>query len=102
MHMSVRFFVLLAGTSAMLGGTASAADVGSTTPAAKPEKQVCRRVSHVGSRLGELTCLTKSQWAALEKENNVRARKTARDTEDRNSGYLNPERESSRDPMGPN
>jgi len=91
-------FVLLAGTSAMLGGTASAADVGSTPTTAKPEKQLCRRVSSVGSRLGQLTCLTKSQWAAVDRENNLRAKKTARDTEDRNSGYINPERPSS----GPN
>src|SRR4051812_43802011 len=99
--MSVRMLMLLVGTSAMLGGTAVAADAGST-PAAKPEKQFCRRVSHVGSRLGEMTCRTKSEWASIDRENNLRARKTARDTEDRNSGYLNPERESSASPIGPN
>lgn len=102
--MGVKRLLLIAGASAviiMAGGTAIAAD-GSSETAAKPEKQICKRVTRVGSRLGATTCMTRTEWAALDRELRDRARKTAKDTEDRNSLYLNPERAASASPMGPN
>jgi hypothetical protein len=87
--MNVAKIFLVAGAGIMLGGTAIAADTGSSTKS-KADKQVCRKVSHVGSRLGETTCMTRSQWARVDQESSRRARKTTEDTEYRNNNYVNP------------
>jgi hypothetical protein len=87
--MNVAKIILVAGASVMLGGTAMAADTGSSTKA-KPDKQVCRKISHVGSRIGETTCMTRAEWARFDQETNRRARKTVEDTEYRNNNYVNP------------
>jgi hypothetical protein len=89
MDMNVAKLFLVAGASVMIGGTAIAADAGSPAKP-KPEKQVCRKISHVGSRIGDTTCMTRSEWARFDQETNRRARKTAEDAEYRNNNYVNP------------
>lgn len=41
-----------------------------STPAAKPEKKICRRIETTGSLLpGKSTCHTKSEWAQIDQSN---------------------------------
>ena len=87
--MKTRLILLAAGVGAMLAGTAAAA-ADDAAKQSKPEKQVCRRIQHVGTRLGTTVCMTRAEWAKSETEGNEKARRTIRDAEERNDHYINP------------
>jgi hypothetical protein len=81
---------LIAGIGAMIPTALSAAEGESGPQAAKPEKQICRRISQVGTRLGSTICMTRSEWNKRDTEGNERARRTISAAEERNDHYINP------------
>lgn len=59
----------------------AASGTGQDQPTA--ERQICRSVSQVGTRLRTRTCMTRSQWTEMERERRDTAR---REVEDQNTG----------------
>lgn len=58
----------------LLAGQAQAPTTAPVTPAADPEKKICKTIKETGSRLGgKRECKTKAEWDRIAAENQAKA-----------------------------